>query len=123
MDDSHIWSVDRVAASNLLASLGIEHHDEQIATVATHFAQHRANAHEWAADRAQSNILEQLSSVAEDSFQSRDEKWIDGYLCAEQSVITMGLDELLGTMPDKAPSKGQVLRSMLRQARARPSAR
>lgn len=119
MSDSRIWSVDRIAANNLFADLGIKADDRQLASAAEHFARHRGDAQDWAAERVHVNIMENLAAATGDLSQDRDDAWMDGYLYAEQSVITLSQEELLGMMPEHRPTKGQVLRSMLRHARAK----
>lgn len=119
MTESRIWSVDRVAATDLLTRLGLDASDDRMTLVADHFARHRSSACEWAATRIQGNVLQRLEDEAVDQLQHRSDAWADGFRSAEQAVATLSQSELLGIRDLRARTKGQMLRSMVRQARSR----
>ncbi len=64
MDHATHWSVDELAAGNLLAQLKIDASDDLIDIVTRHFSEHRRNLVGWAAERMQSAIIEEMESAA-----------------------------------------------------------
>lgn len=119
MGDSAAWSIDRLAANNLLASLRLEAAAETVDAVAEHFAKHRRDSIEWAANRVHSSIVRRLESAVPDQFARHGEGWADGYRFAEQQIATCIPEQLLELPSDTVRTKGQVLRAMMRQARSR----
>lgn len=119
MGDSSAWSMDRLAAQNLLARLNVEATPGNLELAAEHFARHRDNAIGWAAERAHSRVVRELESVGTMHFGDRCEEWAEGFRFAEHRVATMMPEELLDLVPHRTRSKGQILRSMVRQARNR----
>jgi len=119
MDRATHWSVDRLAASNLLAQLKIDPSEDLIDLVARHFAEHRRNLVSWAAERTQSAIIEEMESAATSLFTHHDEQWIRGFSRAEEIICTLQPKALLDLDPHPPRSQGQILRSMVRQARRR----
>lgn len=117
MSESTSWSMDRLAAHNLLASLKVEATDDILEMAARHFARHRENAIEWAAERTHSSVVRKLEAGSAVYFDRRNGDWSDGYRFAEQQVSTMMPKELLDLGPDRTRTKGQVLRALVRQAR------
>ena len=117
MSESDIWSVDRIAANNLGVSLGMIFNKEQTERIADHFALHRLRAAQWAAERTHSNNVQVLESESMRLSQQHDEQWTQGYMRAEQVVMTMPAGELLGIDRREPKSKGQILRAMVRQAK------
>lgn len=117
MDDGSSWSVDRVAASNLLAELKLEADEDQIARVAQHFARHRQDAIGWAGERAKERMIQRLENASTRSFIRENEAWTSGFRAAEHEVLTMDAEDLLNLGPDQLRSKGQILRTMVRQAK------
>lgn len=117
MSESDIWSIDRIAANNLGLSLGLTFKPEQIECIADHFALHRLRAAQWAAERTHSNIVHELEQESMRLAQQHDEQWTQGYMRAEQVVMTMPAGELLGIDRREPKSKGQILRAMVRQAK------
>lgn len=116
MDNSKIWSVDHVAASALSAALKLELSHEQAAVVAEHFARQRIEAYSWAAKRAHSHVIGQLEAASLDRFERKGMEWNEGFCAAEALVAAMVPDELLELDTSPIRSKGQQLRTMLRQA-------
>lgn len=117
MSELDIWSVDRIAANNLVVNLGMAFEPEQIERIADHFALHRLRAAQWAAERTHSNIVQMLEQEAMPLAQHHDEEWTQGYMRAEQVVMTIATGELLGVERHEPKSKGQILRAMVRQAK------
>jgi hypothetical protein len=111
------WSVDRLAASNLLAQLKIDATDDLIDLVTRHFSEHRRDLVAWAAERTQSAIGQQIESAAASLFAHHDESWIRGFNQAEEIIFTLDPKSLMDIDPGPPRSKGQILRSMVRQAR------
>lgn len=119
MGDSRSWSIDRLAANNLLASLKLEATSETLDVVAEHFSKHRRNSIEWAAKRVHSSVIRTLESALPPHFDRQGENWAEGARFAEHQVATMIPEDLLELPSDTARTKGQVLRAMVRQARNR----
>lgn len=119
MDHATHWSVDRLAASNLLAQLKLDASDDLIDLVTRHFADHRRNLVSWAAERTQSAIFEAMETASPSFFAQHEEAWAGGFRQAEEIVRTLEPETLLKLDPGPPRSKGQFLRSMVRQARQR----
>lgn len=117
MDHATHWSIDRLAASNLLAQLKIEASDDLVDLVTRHFSEHRRNLVSWAAERTQSAIIEAMESAAASHFVHHDEQWTRGFSQAEEIIYTLEPKSLLDLEPDAPRSPGQILRSMIRQTR------
>ena len=117
MDEPNMWSVDRIAASNLLTDLQLEASTANLERVERHFARHRQTAMECAAKRAQSSIIEQVETASRRYFPQHNEDWAAGFCCAEQQIATIGAREMLQIETGKAQSKGQILRYLVRHAR------
>jgi len=117
MSESDIWSVDRIAANNLAVDLDMIFEPEQIERIADHFSRHRLSAAQWAAERMHARIVTMLESESMRLAQEHDEDWTQGYMRAEQVVMTMPAGELLGIDHREPKSKGQILRAMVRQAK------
>jgi len=119
MIESRIWSVDILAATDLLTRLGLEANDDRMALVADHLARHRLSACEWAAERMIGNVTQRLEDEAREQLQHRSDAWADGFRSAEQAVVTMSHGEMLGIRAPRGRTKGQMLRTLVRQARSR----
>jgi hypothetical protein len=117
MSDSDFWSVDQLAARQLLADLSVEVTDDAIGIVATHFARNRRSSYTWAAERVHANLLRKLEADSARYFQRKSEEWTEGFCSAEQQLMTTNPAELLGTEVVRPRSKGQILRAMMREAR------
>tara|TARA_B110001454_G_scaffold217210_1_gene242020 strand:- start:450 stop:809 length:360 start_codon:yes stop_codon:yes gene_type:complete len=117
MNESDIWSVDRIAANNLAIDLGPPVTAEQLEKIAGHFAMHRRGSAKWVADRVHANIVKVMEAEAIPLAQHHDEKWSEGYMRAEQIVMTLATEQLLDIEPHKPKSRGQILRAMVRQAK------
>jgi nicotinamide riboside kinase len=89
MSESDIWSVDRIAANNLAVDLDMIFEPEQIERIADHFSRHRLSAAQWAAERMHARIVTMLESESMRLAQEHDEDWTQGYMRAEQVVMTM----------------------------------
>ncbi|MBO9576695.1 MAG: hypothetical protein J7494_13245 [Sphingobium sp.] len=119
MDQTTHWGVDRLAAGNLVAQLKLEATEDLIELVTRHFSEHRRNLVGWAAERTQSVIIEKMEAAATSLFAHRDEDWVRGFSQAEEVVFTIEPKALLDLDPSPPRSQGQILRSMVRQARQR----
>ena len=117
MIESEVWSVDLIAATDLLGSLGIAATPQSLEAAATHLARHRVCAQDWAAKRAQSSVVAALESASAQHFDRKSNDWIDGFRRAEEVVIIMAPSELVPPPASQPRSKGQVLRSLVRRAR------
>jgi hypothetical protein len=117
MDHATHWSVDRLAAGNLLAQLKLDASDDLIDLVTRHFSEHRRNMVEWAAERVHDNVVRALEDASTGSFSYRSEDWVRGFQHAEALVLGMPPRELLQLEADNVRSKGQILRTMVRQSR------
>lgn len=117
MAESQIWSMDRIAAAALLQGIGLEATDDRMEQVAAHFARHRHAACEWAAERVHGTILAKLESDSLDLLHRYGDEWAEGFHRAEQEVMTMLPQELLGIEPRTERTRGQFLRTMVRSAR------
>jgi hypothetical protein len=101
MVDSRNWSVDRLAAQNLLASLRIDSTGTLLEVAAGHLARHREASQLWAVERAHSGIIRKLETASSTSFDRRSEQWTEGYRSAEALVVTMLPKDLLETVPQR----------------------
>jgi len=117
MGDSNVWDVDRLAASNLLAELKLDAGEAKLEAAAKHFARHRLNSNSAAAERAHSSIVQRLESASTEQFGHTSDEWQEGFIYAEQQVLTMTAEELLDLSPEQERSKGQRVRDMMREAR------
>lgn len=122
MDDASLWTVDRLAAGQLLVELKLEATDALLERVARHFARHRQDLMRWAAERVQANMVQALEDASRQSFARASDDWAQGFSSAEQRLLVMTPEELLGMMAERGRTKGQYLRSMIRQARGQSSA-
>lgn len=116
-DSSNIWSVDRLAANNLLAALKVDESPETLEKVAGHFARHRQSAQEWAAEKAQSIAINKLETVSRNSFGRRSEEWADGFRAAEAQIFAIRREDLLEIPAARSRSTGQILRSLVSEAK------
>ena len=119
MDDSNAWNVDRLAANNLLAELKLEATDERIDSVVSHFARHRQAAYAWAAERVHAGMIARLETASMENFASQSEEWGNGFRFAEHEINMLTPTELLESQNEQVPSAGQLMRSLIRQARNR----
>jgi len=117
MTESDLWSVDRIAAGNLLLSLGLKLDPGDESLIAEHFARHRRDAQEWAAERTRDRIMRKLETASLELCPRSSDDWSQGFQRAEQMVMTMTPNELTGAEVGKPRSKGQVLRALVRHAK------
>ena len=116
MDTTH-WTVDQLAASNLLAALGVEATPEQLALATEHIARHRQDQISWAAERVHSRLVDMLENVSTEAFVHENEDFTRGFRYAEQQILTLDPQRLLELASERPRSQGQFLRAMVRQAR------
>lgn len=117
MGELRFWEIDRLAAGKLLARLEIEATPAIVEEVAMEFARHRQDVERWVAERVQSQIVSKLEERSIRDFGRMDENWNSGFSAAEELIATLMPNDLLDQPYGKAPSKGEVLRSMVREAR------
>lgn len=118
MDDTGVWDVDRLAAAELLVSLNASDHAEWAHLVARAFCKTRQQNVRWAARRVHDAAIQILEEAAIEEFVHRDAMWNEGFRFAENELSVQNPADLLGI--DLAPSKsrGQVLRSMIRDTKS-----
>ncbi len=119
MENATQWSVDQLAASNLAAQLKLDASDDLIETISRHFAEHRRSLVGWAAEQTRFAIIQAVEAASTTFFAQRSEEWIRGFCQAEETIFTLQPRELLDFDPVPPRSKGQILRSMVREARRR----
>ncbi|MBO9575983.1 MAG: hypothetical protein J7494_09625 [Sphingobium sp.] len=117
MTNKRYWSVDELAARKLLAELKLGESDGLVDQIAQHFAEHRVNIAAWAADRIQAELVQMLEGASASSFAHHGEDWARGFNAAEELVVTTSAANLLDIAPARARSKGQILRTLVRQTR------
>ena len=117
MSESDIWSVDRIGANNLALDLGLPVTADQMEKIAAHFAHHRQGSAKWVAERVHANIVKALEEQAMPLAHQHDEDWTQGYMRAEQIVMTLAARQILDIETHQPKSKGQILRAMVRQAK------
>lgn len=117
MGDAHYWEVDRMAAAELLATLK-EHPEAEWGVIAAEaIAKTRRQSYEWAAQRVRQSALAVLEREASGAFQHKEATWTDGFRHAEKCLMATSPTQLLGVTTRPAPTKGQVLRALLRSAK------
>lgn len=112
-----IWSVDRLAATQLLAGLKVPDSSEVTDHVAELFARHRECAQAWAAARVQASSIRKLEAVSVELFDRKSEEWADGFRAAEAQLVAASPHDLLGTSAGKAQTAGQILRRLVSGAK------
>ena len=117
MDRVSHWTVDQLAANNLLAALKLEATPERLDLVTDHLAQHREDQISWAANRLQSRLIGLLEDISTRSFERHSDDFTQGFRYAEQQILTQDPRHLVDVSPKPARSQGQILRTMVRQAR------
>jgi hypothetical protein len=118
------WTVDQLAAQLLCTELKLDASDEMRDRIAQHFSEHRKNMLQWAAQRIRHNMARALEKAFSGNARNHEDGWHDdgwmrGYRRAEELLLTMSNQELLALEPEQSRSKGQILRTMMRQARQR----
>lgn len=117
MHESQRLEVDNLAAKALLGSLGLEATPEHLNLAAAQLAEHRNSYVSWLLGRAHSKIVEILETRFRECLDRKSEDWVAGYQFAEQEVARLMPEDLAGLVQDRPRSKGQILRSMVREAR------
>lgn len=117
MTQGRYWSVDELAARKLLAMLELEETEARVGQVARHFAEHRLSIAGWAADRVHAGMVRELEDIPSSIFAAHSEDWARGFRNAEERLLTTSPRDLLEIEPEQSRSQGQILRSMVRQAR------
>jgi hypothetical protein len=117
MDIPSHWTVDQLAASNLLAALNVEATTERLELATRHIARHRQDQIGWAAERMHMRLIDMLEKISTQSFARESEEFTHGFRYAEQHIMTLNPQELLEIAPERPRTQGQILRAMVRQAR------
>lgn len=117
MGDARYWEIDRVAAAELLATLREAPEADWGEIAAEAIAKTRRQSYDWAAKRVRQTALGVLEREAADAFQHKDAIWTDGFRHAEKCLLATSPSDLLGVTTRPAPTKGQILRTLLRSAR------
>lgn len=118
MGDITGWSVDRLAANNLLAALGVDATEERLDIAARHFSLHRETAMSLAAERARTQAIRALEQGSADRLADEPPQWGDGYRYAEEIIARLAPDDWMDMGPARARTKGQILRTLMRSARS-----
>ena len=99
MGDISIWTVDHLAASNLVAESGLQLSPEQTDLMSVHFARHRLDAYDWAVEKIRSQLIRVMEAesmrLGEKTSHGWRDDWAEGFRRAEQVVMTMTNDEML----------------------------
>ncbi len=117
MTESAIWSVDRIAAAELAADLGLPADEALISGIAERLARHRQDAHDWAAERVHANLMRRLDVAAVRLFERSSDAYANGFRAAEHEIIAVQPRELLELGPERVRSTGQVLRALMKTRR------
>ena len=117
MNESNIWSIDRIAANNVALDLGLKLDAQQLERIAGHFAGHRLSACQLTIEKTQSRIVERLEAATLDYGKYHEPQWMDGFMKAEEVVLTLSPREIGDVDPGPPVSKGKLLRQMVRRAR------
>ena len=117
MATGRYWSVDELAARKLLAALELGETDALVDEVARLFAEHRVNIAGWSAEKVHAGLIRTLEEASPSIFAHHNEDWARGFRGAEELVITTNPLDLLDIEPDQPRSQGQILRSLVRQAK------
>lgn len=117
MSESNIWSIDRIAANNVALDLELKLEAGQLERMAAHFAEHRLSACQLTIEKTQSRIVEQLEAATLDYGRYHEPQWMDGFMKAEEVVLTLLPRDIADIDPGPPVSKGRLLRQMVRRAR------
>ena len=118
MSGNKVWAVDRIAAANLCRALGVEERDSAIRLIEDQLAEHRSSAFDLVIARVRTKISNQLNWYFIRHGQPRGRDFSAGFMSAQEIVegeIVVAQREI---EPIKLRSKGEMLRSAIRQARA-----
>ncbi|WP_298198794.1 hypothetical protein [Novosphingobium sp.] len=112
------WDIDRIAAADLLNLLRGAREEEWLGLATEALSRHRRQANEWAAKRVHRAAIDALEAGSSREFHRHDAIWADGFRAAEQCLCQSTPAQLLGMGPPEPVSQGQVLRGLIRAARA-----
>ena len=112
-----IRAVDRLSASRIIIALGLEPNEEQLESVARHLSEHRENGENWGSKQARDKVSQAIANHLLNRSHHHSEEWCDGLREAEMLVSTLTQDDILEVDNGHAPSRGTILRSMIRNAR------
>lgn len=116
MTDSGVWTVDQLAAARVVRELNLSlsaHDTERLAEL---LADHRFDALDFAISRARVTVSDAIRDVL-DRNRHKSGEWSDGCRSAEMAILTEMSGAIQNLKPKRTRSKGQVIRSLIRQAR------
>jgi len=112
-----IRAVDRLTASRIIAALGVKTSDAHVEAVARQLSEHREDGETWGAKQARDRVSQAIANHLLNRSHHHSEEWCDGLREAEMLVSTLTQDDILNVDQGHAPSRGTILRSMIRNAR------
>ncbi|MGY2734776.1 hypothetical protein [Sphingomonas sp. UYP23] len=121
MTESSVWMVDQLTAAKVVRELDLNVTESQMRHLAELLAEHRINTLDLGVSRVQSKISDAIQDVLS-RHRHMTSDWSDGCRFAEAAIYTATLDAIREMKPKQQRSKGQVLRSFLRQARTAQAA-
>ncbi|MET3763140.1 hypothetical protein [Sphingomonas sp. UYEF23] len=116
MNKSSVWIVDQLAAARVIRELNLSVTESGINRLAELLADHRLDAMDLAISRTQLTISNAIRDLLGRN-RHKSGEWSDGCRSAEMAILTDTLDAIQIMRPKQTRSKGQVLRSLMRQAR------
>lgn len=121
MIETGVWMVDQLAAAKVVRELDLGLSDKQTERLAALLAEHRIDTLDLGVTRIQSVISQAVQDVLRRN-QHRSGDWSEGCRSAEAAIFTATFSVMNALRPRPNRSTGQVLRSLVRQARSRATA-
>lgn len=121
MTEKSVWMVDQLAAAKVVRELDLGITAEQTERLAALMAEHRVDTLDLGVTRIQSVISQAVRDVLLRN-QHRDGAWSDGCRSAESAIFAATFSVMNEMRPRQNRTTGQVLRSLIRQARSTAAA-
>jgi hypothetical protein len=121
MTEPSTWMVDQLAAAKADKELNLGMSQIQLQHLAEIFAEHRSSTLDLGIARVETRISESIEGVLKRNYHKSGE-WSDGCRSAEATVLTTISCVIQEMKPVKHRSKGQILRSLMRQGRQQKAA-
>lgn len=121
MTEPSTWMVDQLAAAKADAELNLGISQIQLQLLAEIFAEHRSSTLELGMARVETRISSSIEDVLKRNYYKSGE-WSDGCRSAEATIFTAISCVIQEMKPKKYRSKGQILRSLMRQGRQKKAA-
>ena len=121
MTEKSVWMVDQLAAAKVVRELDLGITAEQTERLAALLAEHRVDTLDLGVTRIQSVISQAVRDVLLRN-QHRDAAWCDGCRSAESAIFAATFSVVNEMRPRQNRTTGQVLRSLVRQARSTAAA-